>query len=108
MYFKNLQDSLFKNMKDKVVDSKEVHRTQHCCFYDIIHLDREYPSRKSFLKQMVREITLKILDFQKAGLVHGQITSHSIEYKMKRGKSPQESDKLTDLIITNTEYSYEF
>ena len=43
-----------------------------------------------------------------AGVVHGQLNSLNIEYKVKHGQKRTDTDQLVDLVITNSECSYDF
>ena len=43
-----------------------------------------------------------------AGLVHGHLSSLNVEYKVKPGYSKSDTEQLVDLIVTNSEFSYDF
>lgn len=62
LYYQNLQKSLFK-IEPENHERKNIMRISHCCFYRILHLDQEFKQRKSFLKQLIREISIHLLRY---------------------------------------------
>ena len=100
-----LSDALFISKVMEKKDRKFVY-VKHGPFYESILIHQKLFRCDDMLKQLIRIMAKNLKRFVDNGLVHGNIISDNIEYKVVQ--SLKHPDHITDFRIVNYEFSYEY
>ena len=105
-FYFNLEESLF-SQKEILRKGETLQSTQHGPLYDSLmrHYTKVNHSRH-LVWQIIHKVAMLLVKYQQAGLVHGNISLENIELMIKQ--SAHSHDQLTDLRITNMDFSYRY